>query len=207
MLPTDQKSFLFLKSHNDLEYNFINPIHGINYLGWKYQHLYILSDDEIKEGDFIYHFIYHRLDSIIVKWDGLDTPREYGYNKVIASTDPFLKITTDNFFADDPKRPIKLPLPSIPQSFIEEYVSEYNKGNKIEEVMIEYDPEFEEWSDESGVYMIEESIKFNPDNTINIKKVKDSWTRDEVIALHKLNCERLTNSYVSSDIKWIEDNL
>ena len=50
-------------------------------------------------------------------------------------------------------------------------------------------------------------LKVDKNNQITITKVKDSWSREEVIDLHKANCERLTNSYISSDIDWIEENL
>jgi hypothetical protein len=42
---------------------------------------------------------------------------------------------------------------------------------------------------------------------INPAIARNIWTREEVIAIHKANCERLTNAYISSDIEWIEQNL
>ena len=51
------------------------------------------------------------------------------------------------------------------------------------------------------------------DNTITIRKVKDSWTRDEVIALLKkeyIVLEEISNSKPPDTLllgKWIEDNI
>jgi hypothetical protein len=106
---------------------------------------------------------------------------------------------------------------SIPQSFIDKYISEYNKGNKIEDVDVEYEAvptEFDNpMSNPEGVDN-EDSIyelKLNPDNTINIKSVKNSFTRKEVIALcfQSYNL-RTEDSKVRSTKKmkeWIESNL
>ena len=53
MLPTENKSHIFLhKKYNQLHY-VDTPIHDEPIE--KNQHLYFLSDDEIKEGDYIYH--------------------------------------------------------------------------------------------------------------------------------------------------------
>ena len=51
-LATDNESLVFLKGSGLLEYNLYPPLHGIRNLGWKYQHLYITSNEEIKEGDW-----------------------------------------------------------------------------------------------------------------------------------------------------------
>lgn len=49
MLPTEKESKLFRKNHNTLEYNKNPPLHGVKDLNWKYQHIYILSDESIKD--------------------------------------------------------------------------------------------------------------------------------------------------------------
>lgn len=130
-----------------------------------YQHLYILSDDETKAS---------------LLEDGILLSQSDIYRNIIASTDSSLNIQ----FKDGSG---SYSMPSIPQSFIEKYISEYNKGNKIEEVMVEYN-ELYQFPDGScsisaqgmlNIKMIEK-IKLNPDNTITIKPIKDNWTREEV---------------------------
>ena len=81
-----------------------------------------------------------------------------GYKEILSSTDASLG----------------LPQPS--QQFIEKYIEEYNKGNVITEVLVEY------------VYLLDDrtvlpywNLKVNTkDNTITIKKLKEIYTKEEV---------------------------
>ena len=126
---------------------------------WKTQHLYILSDEKIKEGDWCLN-----LDTNDIFKLG-----KYGVNnakKIIATTDT------------------SLGLPLIPESFIKYYISEYNKGNIITDVEVEYEDNGEEgWigDDYNGEPFWNEKLelKVNPDNTINIYPIKNSWNREE----------------------------
>ena len=103
---------------------------------------------------------------------------ETGYREVLATTDTSLN----------------LPQPS--QQFIEKFVEEYNCNNIITDVLVEYNynPDLDNNWDltktndifkfntkkEFNDYV--NSVKTNPkDNTITIKKVKDSYSREEVI--------------------------
>lgn len=125
------------------------------------QHLYFLSDDEIKERDYAYH----KLDGKVIQITNKDLLngdiRRYGYKLVIASTD----------------KSLGLPQPS--KEWIEYYISEHNKGNIITEVMVEYGIDYEKEanqnSSEGGVSYEYFSLKVNSDNTINLKPVEDTW--------------------------------
>lgn len=162
-------------------------------------HLYIISDEEIKEGDWMFSVNVNQLEKADVSLTKM-TPSQKQYwldeiKKIIASTDPSLG----------------LPQPS--RNFIEKYISEYNKGNVIEKVMVEYEDKLSELiesvenltticledydnEEESPYYhLLEKAIselnnyspiaKISKDNTITISKVKDSWNREEVIELIK----------------------
>jgi hypothetical protein len=52
----------------------------------------------------------------------------------------------------------------------------------------------------------EQVLKLNPDDTINIISIKDSWTREEVIELMSKSFDRGV-SRKSFDQIWIENNL
>jgi hypothetical protein len=169
-------------------------------------HLYILSDDEIKEGDWM--IVTNTTNNVIT---GYNSPiiAKYDY----ASSNSCLKIiaTTDSSLTDGCLNNIPLsdhtcvnkkPLPFIPQSFIDKYVSEYNKGNMIEEVIVEY----EEFMTDIVIGKSEQVLKLNPDDTINIISIKDSWTREEVIELMSKSFDRGV-SRKSFDQIWIENNL
>jgi len=98
-------------------------------------------------------------------------------------------------------------LPNTPDSFIQEYCQ---KGG-IYEVMVEYEAYGWDNTDERDVLY---RLKVNPDNTIIITPVKDTWTRDEVF---KLCSDSFWYGVEVSDTdkeipyqiieKWIEENL
>lgn len=149
------------------------------------QHLYITSDDEIKDGDW-YLGIDNRI-CIAVKNNAK------GMLKIIASTDSLL------------------PLPQPSDKFIQAYIDAYNKGEKIEKVLVEY--EFGNIS-ESYFYGEVEKLPLKlklKDNNIIIKKVKDSWSKEEVKKLINaalIEFEASTFSEANQTIqKWIEENL
>jgi len=214
MLPVDKNGALTLSNNNLLgtHYPQVHDKFGRN----KPQHLYILSNEAIKEGDWYYNTIHNKLFQSIHK-------DQYFENefKVIATTDTSIKIECDAC-----KRSKNIPnsiytcscqsIPYIPQSFIEKYISEYNKGNKIENVMVEYEdkgfiqlmnPE-EPLPTKQHHYWIENIIpKLNQDNTINIKSVKDSWTREEVENIvHRALWTNPPYNEIESN-EWINSNL
>jgi len=90
ILPTDKPSRLYLHSDNELQLrtNIIRT--SEDYLGSN-QHIYITSDEEIKEGDWMYYK--HFGEDIVTKyntWGGLNTNvnehKDY-YKKIILTTD------------------------------------------------------------------------------------------------------------------------
>ena len=168
------------------------------------QHLYIISDDEIKKGDYIYHL--DVCDITKAECDGNVLSKSF--KKVIATTDTSLlnTIYTPHISGEISKRMrdlFKLPQPS--QQFIEKYIESYNKGEVITDVLVEY---FNN-SDYNPSILDDIRLKINPkDHTITIKKLKDSWNREEVSNLIKLFANNY--QYASNDIgynKWIEENL
>ena len=138
---------------------------------WKLKHLYVTSDEKPKEGDWVFN---EDLQMVFIQV-GVPTGT---CEKVIATTDPLLN------------------LPIIPQSFVQLYVENYQEGEVIKEVAVEYEectaegcngagtiatPFWEyECSDCNGTG---EQLLTNPDNEISIKSVKESWSREEVQAL------------------------
>lgn len=128
------------------------------------QHLLILSDEEIKEGDWVYSNK-GTLNIQQVSQKTFHDKRNYGWKKIIATTDK------------------SLGLPEPPQSFITKYVEEYNKGNVITDVMVEYD----DFTSNNGVNLNDGyhvSLVINKDNTINIKSIKNSWNIEEIEDIH-----------------------
>ena len=185
MLSTNNKSNIVLGKRNTL-YNtkdipnveFNNVLSPNN---WIYQYLYFLSD-EIKEGDWYFDgtdFIHKKSKHNNTLVDGNKQAK-----KVIATTDTSLYIHQKETISL-PERVFYLPQPS--QQFIQKYIEEYNKGNTITDVLVEYELiSNEEYflntiNPDENVPYFDENLKINPkDNTITIKKVKEFWSREEV---------------------------
>ena len=207
LLPSNEKSKIVLSYNNVLSVNHTYDLYKFD--DATYQHLYILSNEEIKEGDWFINREY------FIEKDG---KFEYGVwqcdknfinsndcYKIIASTDSSLIYKKQDRLQDFLyKNKI---IPSIPQSFIDKYISEYNKGNMIEEVMVEYENIINQET-QLGNYdnlpLIKEVIKINPDNTINIKSTKDTFTLDEMYSNMQYYMEYCQfNGYVTP-MDWIE---
>lgn len=243
MLPTNEKAEnCFIERFGRL--SFKKDLFTQEYLQYnqaKAFHLYILSDEEIKEGlDVVYNNkIYSTVYSNTTP-HGEILLSGYGYvmksdcKKIIACTDSSLEIVSKGI------NPVYEKLPQPSPSFIQKFVEEYNKGNVITEVIVEYEDLTEQLQEsvdnlreccledfdneeESPYYNLLEqaivelsnyvpNIKINPkDNTITIKKVKDSWSREEVVNLLKESYKQARTAYSELDRigldKWIEQNL
>lgn len=155
-------------------------------------HLYIISDDKIKDGNWFLNTKTNKIyqcnnNKDFVNETYLNSFESKIYKKIISTTDLSLKnslnILRNNLVENT------LPQPS--QQFITKYIEEYNKGNIIEDVLVEY----LHYECNNGHVMDRETvctyphcgkfnfpkIKVNPkDNTITIKRIKDSWNREEV---------------------------
>ena len=169
----------------------------------QFWNLYIISDDEIKENNT--HFYNPHSGQLHISGNHTDyiAINKNGCKKIIATTD------------------VSLGLPQPSKQFIQKYIEEYNKGNIITEVMVEYELiSNEEYflntiNPDDDVPYFDENLKINPnDNTITIKKVKDSYTREEVVKLlvdccGEVSCEdgKLLGKNPEELYKWIDENL
>jgi hypothetical protein len=104
----------------------------------EYQDIYILSNEEIKKGD------YYELDGVIRQQptDPVvpNIGELWGARKVIATTDKSLGKIIGDELVDEGTNTRKLigeVLPQIPESFIEHYVSNHRKNNTITKVLVE----------------------------------------------------------------------
>jgi hypothetical protein len=173
------------------------------------QHLYIISDDEIKEGDW---YLDTTLEQVIRANINSDHNVYIGScKKIIATTNAIPFVTPSNENSGIYKYCV-LPQPS--ESFIKAYIEAYNNGNVIEDVLIEVEKTLNVIQSggvgfpEDDIYQTIVKPKLKENNII-IKKVKDSWSRDEVCNL--LNEYRVytwkTGSTAIDLTKWIEENL
>lgn len=204
-------------------------------LGFKPQHLYFCSDETPKENN--YCIIDLKENTRVVKIKSLNSGHPIytvdigdGYaqlsnlKKIIATTDSSLEIVSKGI------NPVYEKLPQPSQSFIEKFVEEYNKGNIITEVLVEYEEKtFEEhwYCEQTGernfditppmgktwirywahkdIYHI---LKIAKDNTITIRKVEDSYTREQLEALlYKGTLQAMEEQDEFDFWKFIEKNL
>jgi hypothetical protein len=131
LLPTNKKSELFI-CNNILSFTnkHQNILAGVKNYPVTYQHLYIVDDSEIKEGDWVY-----KLDCNpkIFKWINTSNTWYKDAKKIIATTD---KLTYKyNELGNELKVDYFLPKPS--QQFIEKYIEQYNKGNIITDLIVD----------------------------------------------------------------------
>ena len=192
------------------------------------QNLYIISDDKIKEGDWVYE---NNLNQETQIYQVYDRNNELGFfrfrnvfvelsksncKKIIATTDSSLTLTGLQSRSSKDFSILSLPQPS--QQFIEKYIEEYNKGNVITDVLVEYESDFNSCfctKDICNGNNCPKKLKVNPkDNTITIKIVKDCYTREEVVKLlvdccGEVSCEdgKLLGKNPEELYKWIEENL
>lgn len=192
MHPTEKATRLWINGKRQLNYG-AEAMASTNNIG---QHLYIISDDEIKEGDKGWLFEDGRIKSVC-RFDctnGLGGIRPTD-KKIVATTD----ITLGDIFHPD--------LPQLPESFIQAYIKAYNAGKPITEVDLEVVP---------GVCVGEPDfvIKTRPDNTVIVHQSK-MYSRDEVnkllqdCAIHfgVLNPSKDDGRILNQINKWIQDNL
>jgi len=195
------------------------------YTAFKSQHLYVISDDEIKEGDVVYHIkndnMLLLIKDTLIMYEKCTYKLEY--KKIIATTDTSLGynksfINPINNKADN--KWISLPQPS--QQFIEKYIESYNKGEVITDVLVEYNTTCNKLYCSSAYKLSVKctspnncqfnTLKINSkDNTITIKKLKNSWNREEVTSLIELAWAIASaygeNTNSEDCIDWINHNL
>lgn len=122
MLPSENKSTLYRRNN-------LNTLHLGDFDYCKEgdtlrtnQHLYILSDEEIKKGDWIVEY------GFVIRYDGF--PLDESDRKIIATTDIELHY---NKIVEEDMHMYKESLPHIPQHIIEAYVKK-----PFDKVMVEY---------------------------------------------------------------------
>ena len=153
-----------------------------NHLFWKYQHLYFITDDEIKENDWYINSI-NTLSK--AKLSNLEVSRKNCF-KIIASTD----------------KSLNLPKPS--QSFIKKYCE---KGG-IDEVLIELNtckicnyPTLLNGCDDECI----PQIKVDKNNEITIKAIKDSFSKDDLENAYFHGCKHTVEKNPDFN-KWFNNN-
>lgn len=185
MLPTKEKLETGFTSGGDYYYDNKNSSMGVlNKEGTRVykHHLYFITDDEIKEGDWFIN------DDGLWKCSGGIIPTGLNPNKVVATTDKLLQrkdVVGKNDIVGYNFNNLYLPKPS--QAFIEKYCDKEG----IDEVNIEVDIICDESNeDKSNLYLLSK-LKVDPNhNTVTIHPIKTTWSREEIEEIiHKYSVE------------------
>lgn len=204
MLPTEKASNIF-EYKNNLQ--FIKTQQVNTFKGGSNQHLYLTSNEEIKERDWCINKNQDTLYQITNK-DGEYPNRtdiRNHWNKIIATTNK--SISRSSNIKMSVKDALNT-LPLIPESFIKAYVEA--QGN-IKEVLVEYvDKGREEWvgDDYNGEPQWFEDIqlKLRNDNTVIIHQAK-TYTREEIIEFGSWYSGMSKDKVEKQFNKWIKENL
>ncbi len=178
MLPTNDYTNVVLDSNNkslfytnSKKYNF------------KYQHLYITTDDEIKEGDWCIN-PKGRPEIFGFDFRAVYTTEEiFKCRKIIATTNKSLMVELE--YAKNGKTIIGgKELPQPPKKFIEKYC----KTNDINEILVEYKENYDiKYFTPKGSFIecakridYPDTLKINSNNEIIINLTKNSWEKKEI---------------------------
>jgi len=210
----------------------LNPFLGIfpDHEKLLLQHIYITSDEAIEKGNWVITRGGIRyVTSINNKETFTDDGKVSGlepsalchlvdYKLIIATTNKSLKIHTKEQWnlvsglSTTFHKVNQLPEPSLEWlNWANYFIEQYNLGNIITKVMVEYETVTDYITVCHQVVPTYNNIlKVNSDNTINIRYIKNSWSREEVIELINKSiretlrmdglCDKLPNN-------WIEQNL
>lgn len=178
--------------------------------------LYITDDSKIKEGDWYIHN--QNGSERLLQCNSKVLPMNA--KKIIATTDTSLKLGGNTGKRQDG---ISIPLPQIPKQFIGYYINEYNKGNKIERVLVEFESyhgintsiaEINAISGDDSMNwrgrgdLRDFKLKLSPTNEISIKPVENKvYTRDEVEKLIYSAMKSRNYTPLIEFNEWIKENL
>lgn len=194
------------------------------HLGWKPVAIYITSEEKIKNSSIPCWTVNKHYD--IVRYFTLEMITDLSEKSCLT----ILIATTNKSITIPFSKGKSYPEPSV--SFITKYIEEYNKGNIITDILIEYNEPVCKCDSMDKVFNCPFSSsddschKPNPnndfyglkpkvntkDNTITIKKIKDSWNREEIMdfSFKVKKFINNTNYYQITDDKfkdWINENL
>lgn len=219
MLPTekatglckDKRATNYPNLLNHHKPNFYNEL-GTNDKWTENYHLYIISDDEIKEGDWYINTAQLPNKVLQHSKEGVEFAKRHNMilSKIVATTDKSLSYDAKMY--GKAIEGYKQQLSQLPESFIQAYIKAYNEEHPITEVDLEMIETT--FPNEEGIPNCFEGyeIKTRPDNTVIVHESK-KYSRDEVLEFAQKYARMVTernilNGYkLIHNHKWIEDNL
>lgn len=205
MLPTKEKSDICLSNGNHLQYLNDNSSKNINnHFEGVYQNLYIISlDEEIKEGEWYLTTNFHSGNLEIVMKSNTSFSKDEVGNfrfKILAATDRNLKVKEYQIA----KYVTAEYLSQITQQFVEKWIAEYNRGNVLEDLQVEYEDKLHY---ENTIYKSsnKQTLKISKDNFLSIRKKENKLYTEEDVEYILIEYARSDYARNSRPIKFFTD--
>lgn len=187
------------------------------------QHLYILSNEILKSKDYSIHPLGYivRIESVfenegynVIKlgdgkssWMAWHVPAHIPKSKIVATTNPELWATLDVLPGNEG-------IPKIGIDFVDRFVKEWNKGNKIEKVLIEYNRVVGSKGNESHPPRFYDELELRSNGTVIISPVEEKkyskYHLNMAIREAIMYPEKFMTGIVHDDKKslaWVEEEL
>jgi len=188
MLPTEDKTNICIAG-DKLAY-IVKSNYNLSHI--KSQHLYIIADEEIKQGDWVYK---KDVKGFVYKHKPTTNPWYNDEVKIIATTNKKIKnqMLLDGFD--------KI-YPQIPQLFLKLYCEQ----GGIDEVELEYSyTTHKEWRENGKNH---HPLKLTPNNEVIVKPVKERmYTKEEVETLTYDAMKSRNYTPLIDHRNWIKENL
>jgi len=220
MLPTKEQRWKIGNEHDDRYefYSFVDKklySRQSNAYNWSLFHLYILSSEEIKEGDWT-EFEGEVKQAGKAMLEYLNSSGDEAFKKIIATTDEALtyKISVDcGSSIGNTLHTKNLPRPS--DDFLKAFVKAQGKG--FDKVLVEYIKLEEPTDDGNSKKYIQYDLKIAPDNIITIKPVEKGKKDYGIEYLkfiatrfaHECRLKGVVSNHETCTLfdKWIKENL
>lgn len=198
------------------------------------QHLYAISDEKPKVGDWFLHdnklfndfkcslspntTMFVRVYPLKDYGERYDEVYIKDCKKVIITTDDSLTYIEHDDTVPYPKGK-QITVPTFTNDFLDTYIKKYNDGEVLEFVEVEYN---DDWNEQlisaypNNAELYQPRLKVNPDNTVDVSLVGDKlYTKEEVIKFAEKYAQKFNIDfkkvgeieYNSEDLNWIKQNL
>lgn len=169
MLPTEGVSNIIQRPSDGFLYYEKHRKSSAEFHHLEAKHIYLLSDDEIKAGDWIYNshpYAESKVIQVLENMVGLNYPNigRLIWKKIIATTDEYLRIQS-TIRSDKSHNHGEVLF--IINRFSDKFLKSYCKSKGFEEVLVEYERDQPNWHE--GVDYTEYITKVETLNTVIIK--------------------------------------
>ena len=201
MLPTQEGSYLSKRRNGKLEYYYCPETSYVTDSEYTNQHLYVLGGDSIRAGE-PYMWMDNKAISTATTNDLIHLSKHLkeGHIKpILATTDRELY----NRIPMNGGHFLNASLPKLRDSFVSKFMEQYNKGNVLTDVMVEYEDDLNQDDYDKDGFAAKCRLKLD-NGCIITHKVQNSFTREEMLENMQYYMEHVQREgYVTPEV-WLE---